>query len=270
MDGAPTAYVNLLDGFTLRLAEAGCCTAEDMPRGLQRLVAYLCLTPSMSRDAAVGRLWPDVPEARAHGSLRSALWRLQKVAPGLVTGTRETLSLSEGVQVDVRELVAWTRRAMDPDTPVDAVVPGYDAMSGELLPGWYDDWVLLERERLRQLWLHALEAWAEKLIAAGRFGGATQAAYGAVSIEPLRESAHRILVRVHLAEGNLAEAVRVFESFRAFLSEELGVPPSASMQQLVRDLPRYWPDATPAQHRLSVAPRRRPDVDRGSAASDRA
>jgi DNA-binding SARP family transcriptional activator len=269
MDGAPTTYVSLLDGFALRL-EARRCLAEDMPRGLQRLVAYLCLSRSTTRSVAVGRLWPDVPEARAHADLRSALWRLQKVVPGLVTATRENVSLSESVQVDVRELVAWARQAMNPATPVDEVLPGYEAMAGELLPGWYDDWVLLERERLRQLWLHALEALAEKLTAAGRFGEATQAAYGAVSVEPLRESAHRTLVRAHLAEGNLAEAVRVFESFRTLLSEELGVPPSSSMQQLVCDLPRYWSAENPLQHRGPDAPRRRSDVDRGSAAPDRA
>src|SRR4051794_35358954 len=153
MDGAPTPHVSLLDGFALRLGENGRSLTEDLPRGLQRLVAYLCLSRSTTRSAAVGRLWPDVPEARAHGNLRSALWRLQNLAPGLVAVTRETVSLPESVQVDVRELVAWARRAMDPATPVDAVLPGYEAMPGELLPGWYDDWVLLERERLRQLWL---------------------------------------------------------------------------------------------------------------------
>jgi DNA-binding SARP family transcriptional activator len=100
--------------------------------------------------------------------------------------TRETLSLSETVRVDVREQVAWARQAMDPATSVEELLPGHEAMSGELLSGWYDDWVLLERERLRQLWLHALEALAEKLTAAGRLGEATQAAYGAMSAEPRR------------------------------------------------------------------------------------
>src|SRR3954447_8160322 len=123
MDGAPTTYVSLLDGFALRL-EARRCLAEDMPRGLQRLGAYLCLSRSTTRSVAVGRLWPDVPEARAHADLRSALWRLQKVVPGLVTATRENVSPPESVQVDVRELVAWARQAMNPATPVDEVLPG--------------------------------------------------------------------------------------------------------------------------------------------------
>jgi hypothetical protein len=59
-------------------------------------------------------------------------------------------------------------------------------LRGDLLPGWYDDCVLLERERVRQLHMHALEALAEKLAAAGRYGEAVPAAYAAVVAEPLR------------------------------------------------------------------------------------
>jgi DNA-binding SARP family transcriptional activator len=66
-----------------------------------------------------------------------------------------------------------------------------------LFPGWYDDWVLLERERLRRLRLHALEVLADKLVREGRYGEAVQATYAAVRTEPLRESAHRAVVRVH-------------------------------------------------------------------------
>ena len=85
--------------------------------------------------------------------------------------------------------------------------------------------MLLERERVRQLRMHALEALAEKLAAAGRYGEAVQAAYAAVVAEPLRESAHRAVVRVHLVEGNVAEAVRAYDSFRTMLAEELGRGP---------------------------------------------
>ena len=88
--------------------------------------------------------------------------------------------------------------------------------------------MLLERERVRQLRMHALEALAEKLAAAGRYGEAVQAAYAAVVAEPLRESAHRAVVRVHLVEGNVAEAVRAYDSFRTMLAEELGVAPSSA------------------------------------------
>lgn len=87
-----------------------------------------------------------------------------------------------------------------------------------LLPGWYDDWVVLERERLRQLQLHALDRLAAALLAAEEPGRALDAALVAVQADPLRESAHRIVVRIHLREGNAPEALRAYERFAQLLS----------------------------------------------------
>jgi DNA-binding SARP family transcriptional activator len=235
--GTAAAQVDLLGGFALHLTGSRSCAAgEDLPRGVQRLVAHLGLSHRPARAAVAGLLWPDVPETQAHGSLRSALWRLQKVAPGVVDVAGGALSLSDTVRVDVRELDAWARRALDPRADVDPFVSAGLCTSGDLLPGWYDDWVLLERERLRQLRLHALEALAGKLTAVGRHGEAVQAAHAAVRAEPLRETAHRMLMRIHLAQGNVAEAIRTGESFRAHLFDEIGVAPSPQMEELVLGL----------------------------------
>jgi DNA-binding SARP family transcriptional activator len=236
--------VQLLDGFGLEFGRCGGGVHDGLPRGVQRLVALLGVSRQPTRTAVAGLLWPDVPEVHAQGSLRSALWRLHKIAPGLIQACRDTLSLADGVQVDVRELSCWAQRVSDPVASVDDLAPARLLLSGELLPGWYDDWVLLERERLRQLRMHALEAWADRLTAAGRFGDAVQAAHVAMQAEPLRESAHRTLIRVHLAEGNIIEAVHAYESFRAMLADELGVVPSSLMGDLVYGLP--IPDLAPA------------------------
>jgi DNA-binding SARP family transcriptional activator len=223
--------VALLDGFALAVADPRGAAVEELPRGAQRLIAHLSLCGRPGRGAIAGQLWPDVPEDHAHGSLRSALWRVQKAVPGLVDVSGGALGLAAGVRVDVREFTAWAEGVLDPDVAVEGV-PAM-ALRGELLPGWYDDWVLVERERLRQLRLHALEVLADKLVGVRRYGEAVQAAYAAVRTEPLRESAHRAVVRVHLAEGNLAEAVRAYEAFRALLGDELGVAPTPQMTQLV-------------------------------------
>ena len=234
MDRARATRVALLDGFALEVVGAAVgCPADELPRGAQRLIAHLGLCGRPARGAIAGQLWPDVPEDHAHGSLRSALWRVQKAVPGLVDASGGALGLAPGVRVDVREFTEWAERVLDPGTGVEDVPAPAIALRGELLPGWYDDWVLLERERLRQLRLHALEALADKLAGARRYGEAVQAAYAAVRTEPLRESAHRAVVRVHLAEGNLAEAVRAYESFRALLADELGVAPTGQMTQLL-------------------------------------
>jgi DNA-binding SARP family transcriptional activator len=229
--------VCLLDGFSLHLAGADPGSTPDLPRAVQRLVAHLSLSGRPARTAIAGQLWPDVSEEHAHGSLRSTLWRVHKVAPALITVSGDALSIAHDVRVDVHELTDWARRAMDPCSATDSLTAGNLGLPGELLPGWYDDWVLLERERLRQLRMHALEALAEKFAAAARYGEAVQAAYAAVRVEPLRESAHRTVVRVHLAEGNIAEAVRAYESFQAMLADEIGAAPTPQMCRLIDTLP---------------------------------
>jgi DNA-binding SARP family transcriptional activator len=108
--------------------------------------------------------------------------------------------------------------------------------AGDLLPDWSDEWVLLERERLRMLRLHALEAFVERCLADGRFGDASEAAIAAVSSEPLRESAQRALISVYLAEGNRVEAIRQYRRFNDLLYHELGVAPSGQLTALIDEL----------------------------------
>ncbi len=249
MDRPPAAHVTLLDGFVLDLPGRGHRPpADDLPRALQRLVAHLCLSSRPTRLATAGQLWPDVPEDHAHGSLRSALWRLNKAAPGLVEASGSDLHLAADVRVDVRDLDAWARQAIAPAVGAEDVVLPDTVLLGDLLPGWYDDWVLLERERLRQVRMQALEAVAVRLASVGRHGEALQAAHAAVRAEPLRESAHRMVVRLHLAEGNVAEAVRAYELFRTMLQDELGVPPTEQMTRLVHHVPRVrWASSGAAQ-----------------------
>jgi DNA-binding SARP family transcriptional activator len=238
VDRPPTARVTLLDGFGLDLPGCGGrSAADDLPRAVQRLVALVCLSTRQTRTVAAGHLWPDVSEAHALGSLRSALWRLNNAAPGVVEVSGGNLRLAAQVRVDVRDLSDWAHRAVAPAfEPEDAALPD-TALLGDLLPGWYDDWVLLERERLRQLRMRALEGVAARLAVLGRHAEALEAAQAAVQAEPLRETAHRILIRIHLAEGNVAEAVRAYEFFRTMLEDELGVPPTEQMTRLVEHIP---------------------------------
>jgi DNA-binding SARP family transcriptional activator len=89
---------------------------------------------------------------------------------------------------------------------------------------------------MAELRLHALDALAERLTAAGRYPDATSAALAAVKAEPLRETAHAALIRVYLAEGNRAEALAAYQQYRALLRTELGLEPTPLIQALVKDL----------------------------------
>jgi DNA-binding SARP family transcriptional activator len=93
--------------------------------------------------------------------------------------------------------------------------------------------VLAERERFHHLRLHALEALCDRLTAAGRYGEAVDAGLAAVRAEPLRESAHRALIKAHLAEGNHGEASRQYSSYRQLTLAEFGIEPSAHLRELL-------------------------------------
>ncbi|MGY1679260.1 AfsR/SARP family transcriptional regulator [Geodermatophilus sp. SYSU D01176] len=236
-DRRPAPRVGLLDGFSLESAGRGSRAGrDDVPPGVQRVVAFVCFAGRPGRSAVAGQLWGDVPEDQAQASLRSALWRLGRVAPGLLDTAGGALALAPGVHVDVRELIAWAAAVRDPRTPLDDLTLLPPDLQGDLLPRWHDDWVLIERERLRQLRLYALETLGARLAAAGRPAEAVEAAHFAVRSEPLRESAHRLLVRVHLAEGDVAAAVRTYQHFRTMLRDELGLDPTDRFTRLVQHL----------------------------------
>ncbi len=218
----------LLDGF--RLLHAG--VPALMPRGLQRIVALVGLRPGASRSQLAGLLWPDVPEERALSSLRTGLWRLRRQlrCPMLIVG--DTVCLAPSVEVDVDHLVrtvTWIRDGGDPRWASGVLAIGRH----DLLPGWYDEWVLLERERLRQLRLHALEQIGRAYLRAGQHGDALQAALEAMRAEPLRETPHRLIVQVHLAEGNVYEAMHAYYRYRDLMLRELRLEPSTEMRALL-------------------------------------
>jgi DNA-binding SARP family transcriptional activator len=180
-----------------------------------------------------GTLWLDSTDDRAGASLRSSLWRLNRPGHVLVDATGTHLCLASAVDVDLRRAFALARRLLDGTADHEDLDAGEAALGGELLPDWYDDWLVFERERFRQVSLHALEALAERLVRAGEVARALEAALSAVRAEPLRESAHRVLIRVHLAEGNRGEAVRQYELCRRLLRERLGVEPTEQLDRLL-------------------------------------
>jgi DNA-binding SARP family transcriptional activator len=204
----------------------------------QRLVALLALrNRPLHRVHVAGTLWLEVSEERAASNLRTTVWRLRKLDRNLVETTPTHIGLGSLVKVDVHETFERAHRLLDSEAECGSADLVTD-LSAELLPDWYDDWVLFEQERFRQLRLHALEALCERLTAARRFGAAVEAGVAAVAAEPLRESAQRVLMSAYIAEGNACEAIRQYCAYRHTLSKELGLGPS----QLVRDLLNTIPD----------------------------
>jgi DNA-binding SARP family transcriptional activator len=222
--------LSLFGGFELR--DRG--RPVRLPLSAERLVAFLAIqNRPLHRAYVAGTLWPETTDSRAGASLRSTLWRLRRRRQPLVEASATHLRVGEEVWVDVHAVMALVWRVIDSAAHLNEVNLATLSAPAELLPGWYEDWVLVERERLRQLRLHALEILCERLTSRKRFGQAVEAGLAAVRDEPLRESAHRALVKAYLAEGNQGEALRQYRTYRQLLHEELGLVPSPEMDELV-------------------------------------
>jgi len=219
--------------------------AVQVRLGAQRLLAFLSLNQrAVPRSRIAGVLWPASAAAQASANLRAALARLPQ--PGGLSLTRSSstdLGLSGHVEVDVWTCDTQIRRLRTPPEslachPLEAAATDevLSLLNQDVLPSWDDDWIMVERERHRQSRLHALEGLSSSLRMGGRFAEALQAALAAVAGESLRESAHRRVIEVHLAEHNPGEALRQYEIYRCLLHEELGLRPSETIRGLVRSL----------------------------------
>jgi DNA-binding SARP family transcriptional activator len=218
-----------------------------VPEGSKRLLALVALRRGrVERRHAAGAIWPFGADDRAAGNLRSALWRLRGAGIEIMQCDKWSLCLDDGVGVDVRVVSEWADRVIrERARDTDLVVSPVQLEALNLLPGWYDDWTILERERLRQRMLHALEALSRQLASLGRHADAVEAAIYAVNAEPLRESAQRVLIEAHLSEANWAEAHRCFLAYRDLLRRELGVSPSRELGAYVYECSANRP-LTPA------------------------
>lgn len=227
---SPTIKLQVLGAFRLTVDE----TDVRIPKPAQRLLVLLVVRRHrLLRTFAAGLLWLDLPEQRAAANLRSVLWRLRAIHVPVVDTRDGMVSLMPDVSVDVYETAALARRWLagaETEADLDA---GSAILEGELLPDWYEEWVGDERDRYRQLRVHALEVIAERLASIGRWGAAVQAALAALAADPLRESAHRAVIRVYLAEGNVAEAIRQLRRCERLLIEEVGIRPSFNLDDLM-------------------------------------
>jgi DNA-binding SARP family transcriptional activator len=231
LSGGPDTRIALLRGFELTVGGG----RVELPGSAQRVLAFLALAERpLHRVYVAGKLWLDSSQEHANASLRTALWRVKQTGVPLVGASSTLLQLDPAVVVDVRALLEASQRAL-----AESADDGFlqFAAVGELLPDWYDDWVIVERERFRVLQLHALEALCVSLTAERRFAEAVAAGMAAVTSEPLRESAHRALIEAFLAEGNAADAIRQYRLFRDLIRRELGLEPSPLLRQLVELLP---------------------------------
>jgi DNA-binding SARP family transcriptional activator len=219
--------IRLLGGFDL-VAPHG---RVELPPAGQRLVAYLAIQGHpVRRSTVAAAIWPDVDEARARANLRSTTCRVG-VLTSVVDATTASLTIAADVLVDVDDLQRQVSAARSGAERPTGPPAGFDL---ELLPGWEDEWVQLERERVRQLEL--LDDVVSTSVQAGRHGDGVDAALRAIRLDPWRESSHAGLLRALLAGGNRAAALAHFRRFAAQMREELGLSPSRDLLEVVGEI----------------------------------
>jgi DNA-binding SARP family transcriptional activator/tetratricopeptide (TPR) repeat protein len=248
----PRLRIELLGGFTVRLDDGA---ALALPaRKAQALLAYLAMPPGRghSREKLTALLWGDTRDAQARQAFRQTLSRLRRaIANGvdpLVEDRPDALALQpDAVWVDVVEFEA--RIAAGTAADLERAAQLY---VGDLLEGFavdeppFEEWLTVERERLRELALETLT----RILAAEMRGDAAepaiQTALRLLAIDPLQEAVHRALMRLHLRQGRRAAALRQYQACVATLQHELGAEPEEATRALYRQIIR--------EHGGAVAP----------------
>lgn len=220
--------LDLIRSWRLRRDAVDICVANRQ----QRLIAALALRGPVLRSYLAGILWPDHPNAKALESLRVSMHLISRQAPGLIVSEGASLSLTARIDVDLHRIKAQMRTLSEGCMNM-TVSMFAELRDAELLPGWYEDWVLFEQDRLRQDRLRAFTAISGQLLEKGDFEVAGAAAEAALEIEPIYETAARFLFTAELQQGNPAAAVRCYERYRTRLEEDMGLQPSESFRGLV-------------------------------------
>jgi DNA-binding SARP family transcriptional activator len=248
----------LLGGFAVMFDDGSPCVLPT--RKTQALLAYLALPAGRfhSREKITALLWGDTPEAQARQSCRQALARVRRaVGDGLpVILTRgDTLALNpEIVAIDVAELESALA-----DRSLAGRLRAATLYKGDLLDGFslneatFEDWRLLERERLRERTLDGLAGLLREQLNAARPEPAIQTALRLLSMDPLQEAVHRDLMTLLLRQGRRAAALQQYQVCVATLERELAAEPEEATRELYRQILRAA--GTGATRSSSKAPR---------------
>ncbi len=217
------------------------------------LFAFLVLNRDrqLSRDLLAGMFWPDMADTQARRRLSQALWQIQTLFSGagmagsylLASPNTVRFNPGPGFWLDVEVFEA----AVAPlkEAPAGELMTGgaagklaeaVDLYRGELLAGVYDEWVLMDQQRLRLLYHRALSHLATIHKSRGEFEEALGYARRLALLEPLREDAHRDVMRLCLLAGRPNEALLQYEVCYSALVDELGAEPEAATTELFESI----------------------------------
>jgi DNA-binding SARP family transcriptional activator len=209
------------------------------------LLAYLAMHRDRdhARDTIIEQFWPECDPTRGRSNLSSALWRLRRaIGPRSSTLIKPSIHGTTGISEDIPiwlDVKAFECRIMatlgtslvkSVDCSLATLEQGLALYHGELMPGWYDDWILAERERLQGLYLGGLLQLMAHRAEQGLLDAAIATGRQILKVEPLHETTHRKLIELYMASGQPAAATRQYQDCFGLLLEELGVAPCFETQ----------------------------------------
>lgn len=228
--------VQLLGAFSIH---SGKKSLELPSRAAQSLFAYLLLNAGTGyrREKLAGQLWPDSREDAARDYLRHALWRIRKVlqsagSAGLLEANDLTVAFA--AKGEYRLDAAEVARAGESKTSND-LMKALAAYGGELLPGFYDEWVVLEREHLQSIYEQEMGRLLGMLQQAGQWPEVLEWAEKWIALGQRPEPAYRALMSAHAANGDMSKVAASYERCVKTL-REFGVEPSEQTKSLYEDI----------------------------------
>jgi WD40 repeat protein/serine/threonine protein kinase/DNA-binding SARP family transcriptional activator len=229
--------VRLLGKYEARLKDR---SIDLSSRPAQSLLAYLLLNPNQSirREKLAGLIWPASTESNARGNLRHALWRVRKSLDSdgdaylHADDLTVSLQLQKGDWVDANIL---DTRIQD-DLSTDVLIEIVSVYGGELLPGFYEDWVATERERLKTVFEGKMDLLLDRLVAESRWEDAIKWGGRWISLGFTPEHAFKAMMIAHAGLGDLGKAAAVYQRCVLALERDLGVQPSRQTREIYQGL----------------------------------
>ncbi len=225
--------IRLLGQFDVRLGGKRILIPS---RAGQSLLAYLVLTAGTPhrREKLAGILWPDFSDDNARKNLRHELWRIRKATSTQQPTTVDYLLAEEFTIAFNREAEYWLDAAQmeRPELDLGSLISNLSLYQGELLPGFYEDWIVLERERLRAIFDTKMEQLLGQLIAAERWTAVQEQAERWLSLGNTLEPAYRALMLAYGARGDMAKVSSIYQRCIEELNEQFGLEPSAETRAL--------------------------------------
>ncbi|MEJ2303396.1 MAG: AAA family ATPase, partial [Anaerolineales bacterium] len=221
--------------------------ADDLPvelpsRPAQSLLAYLVLNAGVThrREKLAGLLWPEATERNARSYLRQALWRIRKSLESASLSWEDYLHISDiSVTFDDRsdywldaDLLLETAQAQ----PVEGLIQILGLYRGELLPGFYEDWIGVERDRLQAAYHQKMDLLLDCLIQAGAWEEALKWGEQWIRLGYSPEPAYRALMLAHAGLGDQGMVTATYQRCVESLERELGLEPSPETQQLYEQI----------------------------------